>query len=299
MAPILFVSVLLVLNLLYFNIKIYHSILTHSDIYKKILIYYCSSFYFIKMSLFKPKINKTERPDTTPYTLNWCHSVPYIPVDWSKYDYIQTVSIDPARKHYAFRIERRYFNGIIVPIAFEKLIIEYKEVHDNMTISYTDKVLDCFLSLYTKFYDNCHIIYIERQLPHNYKATRAMQHTISYFEHRLRDNNLLTHIYEVDPKLKGKILNAPKGLNENALKSWAVQCGRSLLSQRNDSYSIWRLDTCPTKLDDLCDTVCQAEAMAVLLGLPLTRDIIGYTISFENLIDVNGDPYLVCIITPV
>lgn len=251
------------------------------------------------MAQFHRKINKTERPDVTPYTLNWCHSVPFEPVDWSKYEYIQTVSIDPARKHYGFRIERRYQNGIIVPIAFDKVVTEYKEEKGRMTISYTNKVVNFFLSQYNEYYDDCHIVYVERQLPQNYKVVRVMQQTLSFFESRLKDNRLLSHIYEVDPKLKGKILGAPKGLKEGALKSWSVQVGMSLLVKRQDAYSIWRLNTCKSKLDDLCDTICQAEAMAVELGLPLTSEVNGYSITFENRTRPDGYIYLVCIIEPI
>jgi hypothetical protein len=218
------------------------------------------------MSHFGLKINKTESPDKTPYTVYYPHSIAITQRNWNQ-AYYQVVSIDPARKNYAMRIERRYHNGWITPIVFDKVSIESIEETNGVVIYNTYEVLTAFLDKYQQFYDDCHFIIIERQLPQNYRATRIAQHTISYFSLRLHNKSLLSSIVEVDPKLKGKILGAPKGINDKQLKAWAVEKARCLLTIRLDEFSLKVLDCFKNKQDDLSDTVCQIEALFICWGL--------------------------------
>jgi len=222
------------------------------------------------MSHFGLKIAKSESPDKTPYTVYYPHKIAVTERKWTQ-PYYQVLSIDPARKNYAMRIERRYHNGWITPIVFDKFSIESIEEIGGITIYSTYQVLTSFLEKYQEFYDDCHFIVIERQLPQNYRATRIAQHTISYFSIRLHNKPLLASIIEVDPKLKGKILGAPKGINDKQLKSWAVEEGRKLLTTRMDQFSIEVLDHFRNKQDDLCDTVCQIEALFICWGLLPTK----------------------------
>lgn len=217
------------------------------------------------MSHFGLKILKTQRPDKTPYTIYYPHNIASTERKWTQ-PYYQVVSIDPARKNYAFRIERRYHNGWIIPIVFDKAHVESIEEEGGTTICNTYEVLTNFLDKYKQFYDECHFIIIERQLPQNYKATRIEQHSISYFSLLLKNKPLLPSIVEVDSKLKGKILGAPKGINDQQLKRWATEKARELLNIRLDRFSIGVLDHFRTKQDDLSDTVCQVEAIFIVWG---------------------------------
>lgn len=221
------------------------------------------------MSHFGLKISKTESPDKTPYTVYYPHRTPTSGRNWDQ-GYYQVVSIDPARKNYALRIERRYNNGWITPLVFDKVAIESIEKRDDVTICHTYQVLTDFLSKYETYYSDCHFVIIERQLPQNYKATRIAQHSISYFSMILRDKPLLPAIVEVDAKLKGKILGAPKNITDKQLKSWAVEKARELLTIRLDQFSLDVLNHFRTKQDDLSDTVCQIEAIFIAWGLPAT-----------------------------
>jgi hypothetical protein len=214
------------------------------------------------MSHFGLKINKTEKPDSTPYSVYYPHSIKCEERKWTQ-DYYQVVSIDPARKNYALRIERRYFDGRIIPIAFDKTVIESIEEVDGVIINHTYDVLTTFLNKFVKLYDDCHFIIIERQLPQNYKATRIAQHSLTYFGIILYNKPLLPSLIEVDPKLKGRVLGAPKGINDKQLKSWAIEKGRELLTMRNDTHSLDVLTKFKKKQDDLCDTVCQIEALFI------------------------------------
>lgn len=219
------------------------------------------------MSHYGMKIPKGETPDKTPYTVYYPHSKESTERNWNQ-GWYQVVSIDPARKNYAMRIERRYTDGSnkIIPIVFDKVSIESNTVENGTTICNTYQVLTAFLNKYKDFYFDCHFIIVERQIPDNYKAVRISQHTISYFCLLLQDSHLLPSIIEVDPKLKGKMLGAPKGITPKQLKTWAVEITHKILHDRNDEFSLGVLKFYRNKQDDLSDTVCQIEALFILWG---------------------------------
>lgn len=221
------------------------------------------------MSHFGLKISKTESPDKTPYTVYYPHTISSSERKWTQ-PYFQFISIDPARKNYAFRIERRYHNGWITPIVFDKVSIESIDKEGDTTICNTYNVLTAFLEKYRQFYDECHFLIIERQLPQNYKATRIAQHSISYFSIILCNRPLLPSIVEVDPKLKGRLLNAPKNITDKQLKSWAVVKARELLTIRRDDFSLGVMNHFRNKQDDLGDVVCQTEAICICWGFAIT-----------------------------
>lgn len=216
------------------------------------------------------KIPKTQAPQTTPYCVLYSHTIPHTERKWHEQDYYQVVSIDPAQKNFAMRIERRYHNGKIIPIMFDKVAVFDIKLEGDTTVNNTYQQLTYFLEKYNQFYDDCHFIIIERQLPQNYQAVRISQHAISYFSIKLHNKPLLPSIIEVNPQLKGKMLGAPKGINPKQLKTWAVEKGRELLTLRNDTFSLEVLYCFKNKQDDLCDTVCQIEALMICWGFPLT-----------------------------
>lgn len=202
------------------------------------------------------------RTPASSYTLYYPHSTPVEERCW-KEDYLQVFSVDPARKNYALRIERRYRNGKISPIVFEKVSLdttpgEYCDMYSS---------LSRFLDRHLSDISGCHYLIVERQLPQNYLATRIAQHTLSYLEIHCRDSPLLPTIVELDPKVKGQMLGYKRG---DDLKAWSVERARSLLEMRLDSHSLSVLDYYRKKQDDLADTVCQIEALFKLWNLPLT-----------------------------
>ena len=101
----------------------------------------------------------------------------------------------------------------------------------------------------------------------NYKSTRMFQHILSLFIHMAKLNffyyNDIT-IFDINPKLKGTILKAPKGLNYSKLKEWSIEKALEILKSRNDEYSINIINKnkgkSKSKSDDLSDTVIQMEA---------------------------------------
>lgn len=158
-----------------------------------------------------------------------------------------------------------------MPIVFDKTDIDSSVQNDAATICSTYTNLTTFLDKYEEQYRECHFLIVERQLPQNYKASRIAQHTISHFLLRLANTDLLPVIIELDPKMKGKILGAPKNISDKQLKSWAVEMARNLLTQRNDKFSLDVLTYFAKKQDDLSDTVCQIEALFIAWGLSYTN----------------------------
>ena len=215
------------------------------------------------------QFKKTEAPDKAPYTSYYPHSISYELRKWDQ-GYYQIICIDPARKNYALRIERRYHDGYIEPKVFDKVSVEKFTEYDGYKTTETYEEVTEFLNKYKEFYDDCHFMIIERQLPENYQATRIAQHTISYFSIVLHNKPLLANIIEVASQLKGRMLNVPKGTNKVQLKAWAVVQARELLTIRDDQYSLGVMNHFGKKQDDLADTVIMIEALMKLWGYPLT-----------------------------
>ena len=238
-------------------------------------------------------VPKSQQPDKQPYTL-------YHPNDgrpasdriWNQ-NYYQVVSIDPSIKNFGFRIERRYIvqsNGIlssgpIVPLSFlrvafgpppvkkkknaeGKLVPIEPEPDPNGPVTLYSEVTD-FLDQHIPAFLETHFFIIERQLPHNYRAVRISQHVISYLLDRLKSAPLMPIMMEIDSKLKSRQLGCPRGLNERQNKLWLIAKALDLCRIRGDTASL-NLITREKKKDDLSDTICQIEAIFILLQLPAT-----------------------------
>jgi hypothetical protein len=254
---------------------------------------------------FKPKIAKSQQPDKTPYTIFTAQrnrqSLAFR--KWAE-PYIQLVSIDPVKQNlgnFAIRIERRFNNGLIIPLVFTKLIKHQKEnkkdeeeeeqekskPRTKKDLTQPDPICDIydqlteFLNQYLELIRESHIIIVERQVPFNYKAVRVSQHVLTYFFTVMKQSKTVDPvILEIDPQLKTRELGAPKGLNERQVKQWSVEKGTELLQMRGDTESLATLERYKTmkkatvsqkKLDDLCDTVCQIEALCSYLEFPITQ----------------------------
>lgn len=205
-----------------------------------------------------------------PYTAYYPHTINSSERNWNN-NYYQVVSIDPATKNYAIRIERRYNSGWILPLAFERFSVA--DVEDNEICHLYDN-LTYQLDKYITFYNDCHFIIIEKQLPQNFKASHIARHTISYFSLRLHNTPLLPTIIEVDSKLKGNALGAPPKLNSKQLKNWSVEKALSLLTIRQDYRSIEIINK-NKKKDDLADTICQVDALFACWNFGITKTPIG------------------------
>lgn len=230
----------------------------------------------------KPKVKKSNRPDKAAYTIYYPHSSNREEREWTE-DYLQFVSIDPGVETFSLRVERRYDDGVIHTYAMDRVAImdkpgESKEPGDpNETFNNLSNLLEKYLELFQA----SHIFLIEKQLPENYWPLRVSQHAMSWLLIKLKDNPLLPDIIELDSKLKGRMLGAPKNVNSKGLKQWAKEEAMRLLELREDDNCIELLEKYRAydksrkrvaKLDDLCDTIVQIEAFCKYEGLVLTPE---------------------------
>lgn len=138
------------------------------------------------------------------------------------------------------------------------------------------------------------ILVIERQLPDNYKLVRIQQHVMTVFQQSLGKYIMFSAV-EIPPRLKSRQNNVDTGIKSSALKTWSIESARMLLERRRDEVGVHSLTRTkaratrkrtkdadvssasaapatrapvPHKVDDLADTVNQAEAFAKLVGLP-------------------------------
>lgn len=227
--------------------------------------------------MFQRKTPKLQKPDKTPFTAYNPHSLPLTERKWP--EIIRIISIDPGIRNYALRVESRGIKSSTYPIrtiVFDKLHIKDKERYlDDQNVDRLYDLLTNFLDQYLEIFKTCHLVLVERQLPHNYKATRVSQHTLSYFMIKLK--NIvpnLAMIVEVDPKLKGRELGAPNTLNERGIKVWAIDMARELMTKRRDQDGLEVLIKHKKKADDIADTLCQIEAFFSYNGWPLTQKLV-------------------------
>lgn len=187
----------------------------------------------------------------------------------------QCVSIDPAIKNFALRVERRYKTGYIETVLMYKVdFSKYGNVVesggtttvDPQILNVATYVLDSILPML----QDSRIVAIERQMAVNYKSSRIFQHILTYFMLRVTTFRNPCIIIDISPKLKGKILGAPKGLNYNGLKEWSVEKAIEILTWRNDQIGLKIIrehrGKGKTKADDLADTITQMEAWFILIG---------------------------------
>jgi hypothetical protein len=209
----------------------------------------------------KNVVPKSQMPKKSKYVEHYVHSINKNERKWDQ-DYIQVVSIDPAVKNFAIRIERWNKNGNIEPIYFTRLDLLENEEDDDFNPAFI-VLFNLLKELESKLVET-HFFIIEKQLPHNYKVVRVSQHLITHIMFLTFNNKLLPIIYEVDPKLKGEVFNAGK-LSETDLKKWAVTKAIEILTERKDQNSLDIIagsrNSKKKKQDDLADTVIQTEAL--------------------------------------
>lgn len=171
---------------------------------------------------------------------------------------LNTLSIDPGSRNFAIRKQRRE-GAKTTPLLFER--VDFKNAPGNI-IEAVHKYLD---TNYEKFFKDCHLVIIEKQMAVNYTTVRISQAVISYFMTRMANNSIHSVIMEISPKMKGDLLGAGK-LTKLQLKQWAVEKAVDILTARNDRDSLYVLSR-HNKKDDLADAVLQEEAaLLILLG---------------------------------
>ncbi len=220
------------------------------------------------------KVKNDHNPFIVYYPSSCCNIPPIIiPPEG-----IQTMSIDIGIKNFAIRIETRFSNGTIVPIFFNTIDFTKFGINTNETNGTTGldpKILDAATNFVIEnfiYMKNCRLIGIERQMVVNYKSTRMFQHLLTLFLYMAKLGNFSNKdlfIFDIDPKLKGRMLNFPKGLSYSGLKEESIKKALELLTTRGDGWSIQVINSfrgkSKLKSDDLADTITQMEALWIYL----------------------------------
>lgn len=217
------------------------------------------------------------KDDTSDYSIYYpypCYQLPPIGQDIPDEGCL-CVSIDPAIKNFALRIEIRYRTGDVKTVYMIKVdFSQYGDVSETTGTTTVDprilaaatSVLNALLPIM----QDSRIVGIERQMAINYKSSRIFQHVLSYFLIMVTTFRYPCIIIDISPKLKGKMLGAPKGLNYSELKQWSIEKSLQILGWRNDQIAIQIIKQhrgkSKTKADDLADTINQMEAWFILVG---------------------------------
>lgn len=217
------------------------------------------------------------KDDTSDYIIYYpypCHQLPPIGQDIPD-EGCQCVSIDPAIKNFALRVEKRYRTGRIETIQMMKIdFSQYGDVSETTGTTTVDprilaaatSVLNSLLSIM----QDSRIVAIERQMAINYKSSRIFQHVLSYFLIMVTTFRYSCIIIDISPKLKGRVLGAPKGLNYSGLKEWSIEKSLEISVWRGDQIAIqiikYHRGKSKTKADDIADTINQIEAWFILMG---------------------------------
>lgn len=209
--------------------------------------------------MFQQKVSKGQKLDGNSFVYHNPHSIGF-EMRENKLNYIQLVSIDPARDNFAIRIERRYPKERVV-----QTVVQYKtKFSQSESGNNTDfKEITDFLDLYAAYWIDTLYVVIEKQPPLKLYNIVQAQHVKSYFMIRMKNMPLLPLIIDQDPKIKGKYLDAPAYIGDRGIKKWSVKMAYQLLETRQDTFCLDVLNRCPTKLDDLTDTICQLEAFCI------------------------------------
>jgi hypothetical protein len=162
--------------------------------------------------------------------------------------FYKIVSIDPAIKNLAIRVEHRFPNGSTKAVLYER---------NNFESGTLIEILNYLESKWHLMIDP-HFVIIEKQLAFNYKALRVSQHLLTFFYMKCQNNPVKTIIVEIDPKLKSKFFTSVK-MNPKEVKKWAVGKAEEILVANNDLESLARMKSSKKK-DDMADVVVQIEA---------------------------------------
>lgn len=217
------------------------------------------------------------KDDSTDYIIYYPHPLTFLPpvsLDIPETG-CQILSIDPAIKNLAIRLEKRYSTGYVETLYMERLnLSDYGDTSDTGGTTKVDPqiltILTQFLTALLPHLRETRIVAVERQLAVNYKSSRIYQHILTFFMIHAPTFQHPCIVMDIDPKLKGKILGAPKGLNKYGLKQWAIEKALEILTIRGDQRAIKCITDnrgkSKTKADDLSDTVIQIEAWFILVG---------------------------------
>lgn len=179
-------------------------------------------------------------------------------------DIINIASFDPGSRNLGVRIEQRWTEK--TPWDRTRLIFlskwDLKQVGIPVMVSCVMKLHERLKKI-ADYLSKCHYILVERQMPANPTAYRVAQHIITQCWGYICDNNLNTWIVELNSRLKGERLHAPRGVD---IKQWSIEEAKHLSIQQGDEETYNKLNG-RGKRDEYSDTTIQIQAWLIDHGL--------------------------------
>lgn len=222
-----------------------------------------------------------------PYTVYNPHSVSLTNRIWTSHEYIDFFSVDPGPRKMAFRVERRYLDGRILPRFFEKFSCEPIEGSKSIMILHKKKgqlsidydILFGKLESISHLILDVHCCIVESQFkPYNLKLESMI---IGWLNAKLKDRPNLPIIISIDSKQKGRMLGIPSGIPRRELKKLTCKKIIELFLYRQDYTSLYIMLNDGDKFD-LADSSAQIEAYCIMEKLPIvTRKLIDITQQYE------------------
>lgn len=212
------------------------------------------------------------------------HSKPDSERNWSGSRWFDILSIDPAVDNIGFRIERRFHNGKVVKLFYEKVDAGIEDNADNKNIDIF-KLMGRVYEL-KPLIEKCHICVFESQFA--YYNVECQWFIIGVIGTIVRDNPLLTIMIAVNSRLKSRMLGCPKDYNRNAIKKWGIVKAIEFCIRSRDFESI-SIILDETKRDDITDALIQIVVALKILCLPepveFPIDLTPVTAQFKALFD--------------
>jgi hypothetical protein len=175
-------------------------------------------------------------------------------------------------ENFSKTLDEIYKNGEIVVYENTNLLENCKnknKLEQNIFHNMTD-VLDNF----KKYWIQCEIVIIEKQMRKNHVASKLGQHCYSYFlinYGRFKTILEFPSYYKTQKLGCGKIHSGFykngnikwKCVNKNTRKKWAVEKTKYILNLRDDKKNLQTLYE-RKKKDDLADVICQLQSFKVM-----------------------------------
>lgn len=191
------------------------------------------------------------------------HSRPDSERNWSGTRWFDILSVDPATDNIGFRIERRFHNGRIVKLFYERVDAGIEDNPNNKNID-VFKLMKRVYEL-KPLIEKCHICVFESQFA--YYNVECQWFIIGVIGTIVRDNPLLTIMIAISSRLKTGMLGCPKDYNRNAIKKWGIVKAIEFCIRGRDFDSL-NVIFDETKRDDISDALIQIVVALKILNLP-------------------------------
>lgn len=168
------------------------------------------------------------------------------------------VSADPGVNGFAVLIVCRNRSNVEMCSMEVKSLSRKKKDSEN---DYKCSSLVSYLDTMEKWWESVSYVILEKQMK---DTTLAVYYqALSYFIIKCPQAVIVT----VSPKLKGRMLDAPKNLNNKGLKDWAIEKFEELCEERNDETSRITMENKKGRKHDMADCAVQEEAFYQLLKI--------------------------------